>query len=75
MPQILCFADRTSLYNLLQMKPTRYTLLTSCLLVGMRLVSSQAADQTATHTEWKISVSYRYSKFSWWWAHSCPKHV
>jgi len=35
-------------------------------------VSSQPADQTATHTEWKIPV---YSEFSWWWAHSCPKHV
>jgi len=33
------------------------------------------ADQTATHTECKIPVSHRYSKFSWWWAHSCPKHV
>ena len=32
-------------------------------------------DQTATHTEWKILVSHGYSKFSWWWAHSCPKHV
>jgi len=20
-------------------------------------------------------VSHRYSYFSWWWAHSCPKHV
>jgi len=27
-----------------------------------------------THTEWKIPVSHRYSKFSWWWAHSCPKY-
>jgi len=24
------------------------------------------ADQTTTHTEWKIAVSHRYSKFSWW---------
>ena len=29
----------------------------------------------ATHTEWKIPVSHRYSNFSWWWAHSCPKHI
>jgi len=29
----------------------------------------------ATHTEWKILVSHRYSNFSWWWAHGCPKHV
>ena len=27
------------------------------------------------HTEWKIQLSHRYSKFSWWWIHSCPKHV
>ena len=39
------------------------------------VVWSAAADQTATHTEWKIPVSHRYSKFFWWWAHSCPKHV
>jgi len=38
-------------------------------------VWSAGADQTATHTEWKIPMSHRYSKFSWWWAHSCPKHV
>jgi hypothetical protein len=29
----------------------------------------------ATHTEWKISVSHRYSNFSLWWSHGCPKHV
>ena len=32
-----------------------------------------APDQTTTHTVWKIPVSHRYSNFSWWWAHSCPK--
>ena len=32
-------------------------------------------DHTATHTEWKIPVSHRYSKFCWWWKHDCPKHV
>ena len=41
--------------------------------LGWDCVSSQPADQT--HTEWKIPVSHRYSKFSWWWAHSCLKHV
>ena len=48
-----------------------------CLVcwLGWYSVSSQPADQTATHTEWKIPVSHRYSKFSWWWAHSCMKHV
>ena len=29
----------------------------------------------ATHTEWQIPLSHRYSNFSWWWAHGCPKHV
>jgi len=29
----------------------------------------------ATHTEWQIPPSHRYSNFSWWWAHGCPKHV
>jgi len=28
-----------------------------------------------THTERNMPVSHRYSKFSWWWARSCPKHV
>ena len=23
----------------------------------------------------KYQVSHKYSCFSWWWAHSCPKHV
>jgi len=44
----------------------------SGLLVGMR---RRPADQSVTHTEWKIPVSHRYRKFSWWWAYSCPKHV
>jgi len=46
-----------------------------CLVCWLGWVSSQPADQTATHIEWKIPVSHRYRKFSWWWAHSCPKHV
>ena len=29
----------------------------------------------STHTEWQIPASHRYSNFSWWWAHGCPKHV
>ena len=28
-----------------------------------------------THAEWHIPTSHRYSNFSWWWAHICPKHV
>jgi len=23
----------------------------------------------------KYQVSHRYDNFSWWWEHSCPKHV
>jgi len=36
---------------------------------------------TALHTRQsfiysnKYQVSRRYGIFSWWWAHSCPKHV
>jgi hypothetical protein len=29
----------------------------------------------ATHTEWQIPVSHKYSNFSWWWERGCPKHV
>ena len=29
----------------------------------------------ATHKEWQIPVSHRYSDFSWWWANGYPKHV
>jgi len=49
-----------------------YLLLASGLLVGVKL---QPADHTATHAEWQIPVSHRYSNFFWWWAHGCPKHV
>jgi len=50
---------------------------TMCPSSGELTVSMRhwSAYQTATHTEWKIPMSHRYSKFSWWWAHSCPKHV
>ena len=30
--------------------------------------------QTVIHTEWQIPSAI-YSYFSWWWAHSHPKHV
>jgi len=29
----------------------------------------------ATHTEWQIPVSHRYSNFSRWWANGSPKHL
>jgi len=34
---------------------------------GMKTRSSTQSD--------KYQVSHWYSNFSWWWAHSCPKHV
>ena len=40
-------------------------------LYGWRLVRWP----DATHTHWQIPVSHRYSDFSSWWAHGCPKHV
>jgi len=30
--------------------------------------------QSSTQSD-KYQVSHRYSCFSWWWAHSCPKNV
>ena len=30
--------------------------------------------QSSTQSD-KYQVSHRYNYFSWWWAHSCPKHV
>jgi len=30
--------------------------------------------QSSTQSD-KYQVSHRYTYFSWWWAHSCPKHV
>ena len=46
-------------------------------LYGWRLVCwlVPTSRPDATHTEWQIPVSHRYSDFSWWWAHCCPKHV
>jgi len=49
---------------LFHMKPTRCTLLLSIFI------------STSLHV-WGnyVPVLHRYCKFSWWWAHSCPKHV
>ena len=45
----------------------------SGLLVGMRLIPTSRPGIHPYRA--KIPVSPRYSKFSWWWAHSCLKHV
>jgi hypothetical protein len=41
----------------------------------LSVCTGRPADQSAIHTEWQIPVSHKYSSFSWWWAHSCSKHV
>jgi hypothetical protein len=42
--------------------------------VNDRLVCRVHTRRSSTHSD-KYQVSYWYSYFSWWWAHSCPKHV
>jgi len=44
-----------------------YATLGICHSVWMTVWSSTQSD--------KYQVLHRYSYFSWWWAHSCPKHV
>jgi len=36
--------------------------------------STLHTSQSSTQSD-KYQVSHRYSCFSWWWAHSLPKHV
>jgi len=40
----------------------------------MQIGSNLHTRQSYTQSD-KYQVSHRYSYFSWWWAHSCPKHV
>jgi len=37
-------------------------------------VTFRPAHQSPIYSD-KYKVSHKYSIFSWWWAHSCPKHV
>jgi hypothetical protein len=48
---------------------TIYVTLPTCLSVWMTHTR-----QLSTQSD-KYQVSHRYSYFSWWWAHSRPKHV
>jgi len=69
------------------MKPTRCTILLSIFISTSLHVSGNYVPIIRrtyciywtlvffTLYGWKIPASYRYSKFFWWWAHSCPKHV
>ena len=43
-------------------------------LVLVTLHSTLYTRQSSTQSD-KYQVSHRYSYFSWWWAHSRPKHV
>jgi len=43
-------------------------------LVFVSLCEWVSDKQSATQSD-KYQVSHRYSCFSWWWAHSRPKHV
>jgi hypothetical protein len=49
-----------------------YATLGTCHYVWMN--DMQGAYQSSTQSD-KYQVSHRYSYFSWWWAHSRPKHV
>jgi len=68
--------------TILQINPNRCTILLSIfisLLYMFRATMCPSSEETSRpdtiHTEWQIPVSYRYSNFSWWWAHGCPKLV
>jgi len=56
---------------------TRHWYLSLCMhgiwSAGWRFTPTSTPD--ATHTEWQMPVSRRYSNCSWWWAHGFPKHV
>jgi hypothetical protein len=40
---------------------------------GWSITPASRAD--ANHTEWQIPTFHRYSNFSRWWQHGCPRHV
>jgi hypothetical protein len=42
---------------------------------GMKLFGSMLHTEQSSIQSDKYQVSHRYSYFSWWWAHSRPKHV
>jgi hypothetical protein len=45
-----------------------------CLVCRLELISIMHNRQSSTQSD-KCQVSHRYRNFSWWWAHSCSKHV
>ena len=54
-----------------------YATLGICHSVWMTVWSAgwnRQTRQSSTQKD-KYLLSHRYSYFSWWWAHSCPKHI
>ena len=50
------------------------TYIDDCLVCRAEWNSSPHTRQSSIYSD-KYQVSYRYGIFSWWLAHSCPKHV
>jgi len=63
--RILRFVDRASLYNLINKNQ---------LDAQFTLSTLYMTRQSSTLNN-KFQLSHKYSCFSWWWAHSRPKHV
>jgi len=53
---------------------TCYSVWMSGMQGGMKLHSTLHTRQSSIQNN-KYQVSHKYSCFSWWWAHSSPKHV
>jgi hypothetical protein len=51
-----------------------YETLGTCYSVWITVKYALHTRQSSTQSD-KYQVSHRYSYFSWWWVHSCPKHV
>ena len=71
---VLCFVDPAALYNLVNKANLVLNLFLAYLflvyLSGCTLHTRQSSTQNN-----KYQVSHKHSCFSWWWAHSGPKHV
>ena len=78
------FFDRKSLYNLVNKTNLVHYLFLVYLSISTcfgRLCAHHHAQHMLLHTRKpptqnnKYQVSHKHSCFSWWWAHSRPKHV
>jgi hypothetical protein len=66
---VLCFVDRASLYSLVNKANLVHNLFL-VYLSGCILHTRESSTQNN-----KYKVSHKHICFSWWWAHSQPKHV